>query len=1005
MAVMRTFLYFLAFVSLGSGFECKFKDSERPDSDEDKLQVHLVPHTHDDVGWLKTVDEYYYGANNSIQHAGVQYILDSVIPQLTADSTKRFIYVEIAFFERWWNEQNKAMKTEVKRLVANKQLEFINAGWCMNDEAATHYNAIIDQMTYGLNFVQERFGSEARPRIAWHIDPFGHSNEQASIFAQMSFDGFFLGRIDYADKELRLKQQRMELVWRGSAKNLETDSDIFTGVLYNNYAAPPGFCYDQSCKDARPVQDDPSLFGFNVDETVERFVQETCAQASHYKTNHIILTMGEDFQYENANTWYKNLDKLIKYVKQDGRVNAFYSTPTTYLDALYKANQTWELKTDDFFPYADCPHCYWTGYFTSRPALKQYVRYNNNLLQVCKQLEVMNGPAKKNGPSSDTLRRAMGVAQHHDAVSGTSKQHVADDYAKRLAIGAVECQELVGDVLNKLKVKNPEIKPPTLTFCDHLNVSVCPLTEKTKSFTVTVYNPLARAVDAVVRLPVALASMNVFSPQGKLIESQMLPVSNETRLLRQAQNLIQGDSSFELIFFAKVPALGFATYFVNSTKSTVKSKIFKDVPKRVYEDADEVSIENEFIKLSFTEDTGHLTSMTDKSSKTTTVLSQGFYWYNGSLGEDASKQPSGAYIFRPNSSQPIPIPQSSKVEVFKGTVVQEVRQVISPFISQVVRLYAGQRHAEFEYTVGPIPVGDKWGKEIITRFDTDIHSSELFYTDANGREMQERKRNYRPTWKLNNTEPVAENYYPVNSRMYIRDSEKQLTILTDRSLGGSSMKDGSMEIMLHRRLLKDDKRGVAEPLNETGISGKGLIVRGKLCLILAPPKESAALHREHGEKLLLGPVLGFAPNSLTFKKWTSQYNALHNGLTRELPANVHLLTLETMKDLALIRVEHQFEGGEDPKLSQPVNISLAELFTDFTVESMTEMNLAANQLLKDKQPLHWNIKNKKNKEEQREKKKIVARKETDLNLHLTPMQIRTFKAVIKRHGVFQQKSA
>ena len=52
----------------------------------------------------------------------------------------------------------------------------------------------------------------------------------------------------------------------------------------------------------------------------------------------------------------------------------------------------------------------------------------------------MNGPAKKNGPSSDTLRRAMGVAQHHDAVSGTSKQHVADDYAKRLAIGAVECQ-------------------------------------------------------------------------------------------------------------------------------------------------------------------------------------------------------------------------------------------------------------------------------------------------------------------------------------------------------------------------------------------------------------------------------------------------------------------------------------------------------------------------------------------------------------------------------------
>jgi hypothetical protein len=58
------------------------------------LTVHLVPHTHDDVGWLKTYNEYYMGQNNSIAHAGVQYILDTVIQELQLNPDRKFVYVE-----------------------------------------------------------------------------------------------------------------------------------------------------------------------------------------------------------------------------------------------------------------------------------------------------------------------------------------------------------------------------------------------------------------------------------------------------------------------------------------------------------------------------------------------------------------------------------------------------------------------------------------------------------------------------------------------------------------------------------------------------------------------------------------------------------------------------------------------------------------------------------------------------------------------------------------------
>ncbi len=79
------------------------------------------------------------------------------------------------------------MRKKYTRYCDIGRLEFMSGGWCMNDEAATHYNSIIDQLSLGAEFFRDQFGECGRPKIGWQIDPFGHSREYGSILAQVIF--------------------------------------------------------------------------------------------------------------------------------------------------------------------------------------------------------------------------------------------------------------------------------------------------------------------------------------------------------------------------------------------------------------------------------------------------------------------------------------------------------------------------------------------------------------------------------------------------------------------------------------------------------------------------------------------------------------------------------------------------------------------------------------------------------------------------------------------------
>ncbi|XP_042885144.1 lysosomal alpha-mannosidase-like isoform X3 [Penaeus japonicus] len=994
------------------GLAATFANPACPASKPGMLNVHLVCHTHDDVGWLKTVDQYYYGAKNDIQMAGVQYVLDSVVRALLEDPNKKFIYVESAFFFRWWDEQTESMQRAVKDLVTRGQLEFINGGWCMNDEGGAHYNAIIDQMTLGMVKLNETFGRAGHPTIAWQIDPFGHSREQASLFAQMGFEGLFFGRLDHDDKSNRWRHKTMEMVWEGS-QNLGKAAWLFTGVLPNGYGPPSGFCFDINCRD-EPIMDDPRLHDYNVDQRVNDFLKAVADEAKGYVSTDIIMTMGGDFNYQSADMFYKNVDKLIRYVnarqKNGSKVNVFYSTPSCYLKALHDADLTWPTKSDDFFPYASGNHSYWTGYFTSRPTLKGYVRKTNSFLQAVKQVSSVLGMGQD--PRLERLKEAMGVLQHHDAVSGTAKQHVTNDYSERLSQGVTESFQMVVEAYSKLNaVEGGDEGPLEATampvFCPLLNVSSCPLTEASEAFTVTTYNPLARPRSFPVRVPVPSgAGYKVTDDQGHAIVSQLVPVPDAV-LRVPGRN---STATLELVFLAEdIPPLGFLQFHVQKTanlpfQKEQMSQIFR--PQRGLKDI-EVNLGNQGLAVSLDKDTGLLKSIgvVRPDGITMIKVNQTYMWYAGMSGNNSQEEfrASGAYIFRPDGAHAQPVAAAANVTIVQGPLVAEIHQEWTPWVSQVIRAYKEELTLEMEWLVGPIPVKDGIGKEIVSRVIwPDISTNGTFYTDANGREMLKRVKNYRPTWQLHNAEPVAGNYYPVNSRLVVSGGpDFQAALMNDRSQGGTSLDDGHMELMLHRRLLHDDAFGVGEPLNETAF-GEGLVARGKLYLLHSDfandDCDFGCLHRSLGEKVMLEPVISFTPTTKPAHAWRSSVNAKWSALTRSLPANVHLLTLEPFgTNTFLLRLEHMYEAGESKQHSQPASVNLKGLLVDWEVTSAVETTLAADLRKEDLHRYQWKVSSTSRQSNRipNAQGRASGSLEKDLTVSLQPMQIRTFILTVK----------
>ncbi|CAI9601432.1 unnamed protein product [Staurois parvus] len=191
----------------------------------------------------------------------------------------------------------------------------------------------------------------------------------------------------------------------------------------------------------------------------------------------------------------------------------------------------------------------------------------------------------------------------------------------------------------------------------------------------------------------------------------------------------------------------------------------------------------------------------------------------------------------------------------------------------------------------------------------------------------------------NNT--VARNYYPMVRMAYIEDENTRLVIMAERSHGVSSLENGQVEIMLHRRLWNN----LEWDLNYNLTLNDTSVVRPTLWLLMGSKTVTTSMYQRLGLSLEHRPLVMF----IAFKGKSSTEKMPSVPIV--LPPNIHLQILsvpgwryssnhtehihnfykgnkqKTAADFhrVLLRIQHLYEADEDPVLSKPASVNLKSL--------------------------------------------------------------------------------
>ncbi|KAL0244362.1 hypothetical protein GEMRC1_008446 [Eukaryota sp. GEM-RC1] len=769
-----------------------------------KTHFHLVAHSHTDPGWLKSFDEYY--------RTEVVRILQSVHSSLQQNPSRRFVWSDISFFAKWYESLSQADKTSMKKLIDNNQFSFVQGGWVSHDEASPTPESIALQLTIGHEWLRNVLGITP-PKVSWQIDPFGHSSSSAALSAYSGFEMLILNRIHYQHKQMLKDNSQLEFLWQGT-RSAGKSARTLVHLLYKHYSAPKGFDFEDVHY---------SIAKHNVQMKADQLLRDLKVQAKGYPTNHVMVPVGDDFKFKQANKQYENWERLIENINsRNDDVEIFWSTPEMYLEAINKEKKEFPVFYNDFFPYADNSDSYWSGFYSTSPVLKGKVRENERWLKYADlvgSLALVETSREKSTEFSSFLslldgpRKTVALLQHHDAITGTAKHATIQDYDHQLDIGLEKSKE---SLLESIKVITGQsvsqviqlIGPISVIVVnpDHVDVTVVRLrlTVDPEFKCFEIVDSKGKKLEFSIKPSIIDPSFDgVDQSLSSLIDVDVivnvLPFSvSSIKLIECKRNGFMKQSEsihiFDQTFDSFRSALSTFTMLTGSEIIDKEEETFSGI---------DIESPNHKVKIN---KYGELQSITVNGKP---------FKVSSSFREYQSHR-SGSYLFRPDTKA-LPMTLTvSKVLVTQskidGTVTVWYKEGIA-----VKWSINDIRGLETEFSVKASE-----NREVVVDFKASFLDDQLDYYTDNGLEMVLRN---------SHSSMIAADYLPSVSRIALSSSDSFVTLLHSQAVGTRSDKN-SVEVMVARNLKDDDGRGIGQGNRDSSIARHSMAIKvGKGSLI------------------------------------------------------------------------------------------------------------------------------------------------------------------------------